>query len=395
MRITGFEFLPLSLPVRTELRVARGGAYTRFEPIVIRVHTDSSIVGVGEVQCFPAYDREGPVPPAGAMALLMNLGQSLLHLDPFDVEGAWESMDRRVFGHIWVKSGLDLALFDLMGKALNLNASRLIGGHLRTTHIAEGIGFTTSLNYSPQEVARTAIEAVGAGFRELELKAGDPDPEKDYQRLKAIREAIGTEVSIKVDFNSKGDTRATTMLIRRMERHGIQAVEQPAEAWDIQGLAEVRKNIETPVIADECVRSTQDLLRVIEARAADEIHIKPPVKGGLSGAVKLRTLAEAAGLKVVPGTLCPTGIGMGAVHAFLASTKEVGRGVHPTPLEVLVEDIVEEPLPFSPIINILDGPGLGFSLDEKKLERFRHPAIEMQRLGGDSSGFETAPKGGR
>jgi len=384
MRIDAFEFVPLSLPVRTELRVARGGAYTRFEPVIVKICTDSGAVGIGEVQCFPAYDREGPIPQAGAVALLLELGKCLLGHDPFDVEGAWILMDGRVFGHGWVKSGIDIALFDLMGKALGVNSSRLIGGCVRTTHVAEGIGFTTSLDCEPAEVAQKAVEAVELGFQELELKAGDANPERDYQRFKAIREAIGPHISIKVDFNSKGDSRATIRLIRRMEKHGIQAVEQPAEAWDIEGMAEVRRSIDAPVIADESVNTPRDLLRVIELRAADEIHIKPTVKGGLSGAVKMRAVAESAGLKVVPGTLCPTGIGMGAVHAFLASTRQVDRGVHPTPLEVLVDDVVQDPLPFVPRIQILQGPGLGFVLDETVLRAHHHPDLATHRL--DASG---------
>jgi len=94
------------------------------------------------------------------------------------------------------------------------------------------------------------------------------------------------------------------------------------------------------------------------------------VKGGLTEAKRIEFVASAAGMFIIPGVLAPTGVGMGAVHTFLASCRHVHRGVHGSPLDLLADDIVKEPIPpGSPTIHISDKPGLGFELDEEKVAK--------------------------
>ena len=220
-------------------------------------------------------------------------------------------------------------------------------------------------------MAEIAADAVARGFVELELKAGDPDPRKDVERVRLTRKAIGDRATIKVDVNRGYDVRTAIRVITAMEEFGIDMVEQPVAAWDLEGLAMVRRSIRTPLIVDESVTSTHDLLAVIRAGAADGVHIKPAVKGGLTEGRRMAAVAEAAGLLIVPGTNIPTGVGMGAVHAFLASTREVHRGIHGSPLDALADDIVARPIPPGTTwVEIGDAPGLGVTLDERKVAEF-------------------------
>ena len=102
------------------------------------------------------------------------------------------------------------------------------------------------------------------------------------------------------------------------------------------------------------------------------MHIKPTLKGGLTGGKRLAAIAEAAGMLIIPGTNVPTGVGMGAVHAFVASLRTVHRGIHGSPLDALADDVVTRPIPPDTTwVEIGDGPGLGFELDRAKVERYR------------------------
>jgi muconate cycloisomerase len=126
------------------------------------------------------------------------------------------------------------------------------------------------------------------------------------------------------------------------------------------------------LVADEPVDNEHDMMRLIRAGAADAVHIKPTIKGGLTTARKLLWIAEAAGMQIVPGTSAPTGVGMAAAHAFIAICPHLSGGAHGSPSDILVEDIVEEPVPAgATYIKISDRPGLGIELNETVIDRYR------------------------
>jgi L-alanine-DL-glutamate epimerase-like enolase superfamily enzyme len=369
--ITGVETIPIRIPFR-HILTESVGRYEEITPVVLKMHTDGGVTGIGEVESYPLYEREGVEPQSAVLAILhSHFIPLLVGADPFQIEALWSRMDEVVKGHLWVKAGIDIALYDLMGKALGVPAYDLLGGACRRRHPVEGVGFGISLD-EPARVAEVAAEAVARGFSELELKAGDVDPRRDVERVRLTRRAIGDATRIKIDVNRGYDVRTAIRVITAMEEYGIDLVEQPIAGWDLEGLAMVRRSIRTPLIVDESVNTVHDLMAVIRHGAADGVHIKPTVKGGLTTGKRLAHLAEAAGLLVVPGTNVPTGVGMGAVHAFLASTREVHRGIHGSPLDALADDIVAKPIPPNTTwIEIGEAPGLGFDLDEAKVARYR------------------------
>ena len=186
------------------------------------------------------------------------------------------------------------------------------------------------------------------------------------------REAIGRDIPIKIDFNGFYEPKSAIRLINAMEAHGVQWIEQPALYWDIEGLARVRNAVGVTVVVDESVDDTHDLLRVIQAGAADAVHIKPTIKGGLTTARKLLWLAEAAGVQIVPGTSAPSGVGIAVAQAFIAICPKLSGGSHGSPSDILVEDIVEDPVPAgATYIEISDRPGLGIELNEEVIARHR------------------------
>lgn len=324
------------------------------------------------MEACPSFERIGVETQEGVIAVLKNyLRPCILDQDPFNLENIWQRMDKAVEGYLRVKAGIDIALYDLLGKYLGIPAFNLLGGCMRNEYIVEGVGYGISIDH-PKKVAEIAKNAVKDGYLQLELKAGDENPDKDIERLRLVREAIGKEMPIKIDFNGYYTAKTAVFVIREMERFGVQWVEQPVKYWDIDGLAMVRNSVNVKVVVDETVETPQDLIKVIHKRAADAVHIKPTIKGGLSTGKKIAAIAEAAGLEIVPGTSAPTGLGMAAAQAFLASARRTSGGMHGSPLDILVDDIVINPIPpNSTRVKISNNPGIGVELNEEIITKYR------------------------
>lgn len=371
MRITEVETIPLNLPVRTPL-VESGGTFSAFQHVIVRVATDVGAVGLGEVEAYPSFERDGVETQAGIVAILAErLVPCLLGQSPFDLARIWQEMDRSVVGDHRVKAALDIALHDLMGRALGRPVFDLIGGAVRDEYIVEGVGYGISIG-EPEEVAAIAAQAVADGYRQLELKAGDARPERDIERLERVRARIGRDIPIKIDFNGFYDNKTALRLIRELEKLGVEWIEQPCKHWDIEGLAFIRNAVGVRIVVDESVETAHDMMRVARHQAADCVHIKPTIKGGFTGARRIAAVAEAAGIAIVPGTSAPTGLGMAAAHAFIATCPELSGGAHGSPLDILVEDIVMDPVPRgSTVVKIARGPGLGVELDERAIAKYR------------------------
>jgi len=372
VKIDHVEIIPLRLPVKEPL-VESHGTFSNFDHVILWVHSDTGVSGLGEVESYPSFERIGCETQAGIVSVLNEcLVPAITGLDAANINAVWRAMDEAVVGFMRVKAAIDNALYDLNGKALGVPAHRLLGGKVQNGYVVEGVGYGLSID-EPKIVAAKAKEAAEHGYRQLELKAGDSvDPARDVERLRLVREAIGGDIPIKIDFNGFYDPKTAIRLIREMEKYGVQWIEQPAKYWDLDGLARVRNAVGVTVVADEPVDDEHDLMRVIQAGAADAVHIKPTIKGGLTTARKLLWVAEAAGMQIVPGTSAPTGVGMAAAHAFIAICPHLSGGAHGSPSDILVEDIVEEPIPAgSTYLEISDRPGLGIELNQEVVKRYR------------------------
>jgi L-alanine-DL-glutamate epimerase-like enolase superfamily enzyme len=371
MRIERLEIIPLHLPVKSPL-VESGGTFSWFDHVLVRLYADSGVAGLSEVEAYPSFERMGAETQAGIVAVLRDyLAPTVIGESPFNINAIWRRMDQAVVGYFRVKAAIDNALYDLLGKHLGIPAYDLLGGRVRDGYMVEGVGYGISLD-EPRSVAAKAKAAAEKGYRQLEFKAGDPDPERDVERLRLVREAIGRDIPIKIDFNGYYEPKVAIRVIRAMEPFGVQWIEQPAKYWDLEGLAMVRNAVSTTIVADEPVDDAHDMMRVIRAGAADAVHIKPTVKGGLTMARRILAVAEAAGVAIVPGTSAPTGVGMAAAQAFIAICPHLSGGAHGSPSDILVEDIVEDPIPpESTYVRIPERPGLGIELNERVVRKYR------------------------
>ena len=379
MKITSIAGVPvrLSIPHATYSTDGAGSKFHRdgrrnrvtpkrptpmLEYVLVRVETDAGVVGWGESQVdvgFFGHTLEDVV-----AAVNDYLGPQLVGRDPFDRAHLMALIDFR--GHSTARAGIDLALHDLMGRALGTSVANLLGGRHD-----ERIGVSVEIaGGAPQAMAAECARLVELGVREFKAKIGW-DPDADADRLRAIRDAVGPDVRLRADANQGYTPKEAIRLCRLVERDdlGLGLLEQPVAAHDLEGMALVRASVETPICADEACYSPTDALRIVRANAADVLNVKIGKAGGLLQAAKILAIGEAAGLRCVLGTAFGTGLEIAAKLHLASAHPAVTDAVEFTELTLhgsLVAAAGGDPfaLPLADgSLPVPSGPGLGVELD--------------------------------
>ncbi|UCE43479.1 MAG: dipeptide epimerase [Candidatus Bathyarchaeota archaeon] len=282
--------------------------------IIVRITTDSGIVGIGEASPSKRVTHETP---KTVTEVLDKITPKLIGMSPLRIEQIIEMMDKRVLENPSAKAAIDIALHDILGKTANTPLFKLIGGFRKTVMTDLTLGIK-----KPEEMAEDALRAVRRGFKALKVKVG-VDPEEDFERILRIRRAVGSNTIIRIDANQGWTVDQAIKTLERLGRFNIELAEQPVAADDIEGLAEVRKNSTIPVMADESVHSPEDALALIRQDAVDLINIKLMKSGGIHKAKKIAAIAEAAGVPCMIGCMGESTVGISAGVQLAAAIKNV------------------------------------------------------------------------
>lgn len=368
MKITSIKTFPVGIPLKFNYRISLTDIVFK-KHLVVKMETDEGVFGYGEVGVLPT--EIGGTLESLASAVDYYFLPVLKGINPFDIEDIHERMNKSIYGFHFAKAAIDIACYDIMGKVLNLPVHKLIGGAYR-----EKVPVTWCLGIeSIEQNVSEAVQAVGDGYRAIKVKVGQ-DADYDVERIKAIREAIGSKPKIRIDANQGYNPKEAIKTLKRMEKLDIQCVEQPVNKLDIKGLAEVQQGTSIPVMTDEAVYSYKDLIRVIELNAASIINIKLARVGGIMRAKKIAHIAEAAGLSCVLGCMLEIGIGIAAAAHVAVSTPNVDLESDLIGHLYHKEDVIEDS--GVKMLNIEEGdlylpqePGLGVSVKEGILEKYR------------------------
>jgi L-alanine-DL-glutamate epimerase-like enolase superfamily enzyme len=385
MKITRVSAMPVRVPIASApyttvgagTKIEWGGKRSRISPkrpgpvleyLVVKIETDEGVVGIGEAQADIGFFGETIEQVQSAVEDY--LGPQLIGKDPFDREYLLALIDFR--GNSCSKAGIDLALHDLIGKALDTSVSVLLGGRRRNrvpvaVEIAGG---------PPNQMAAACLAFMAKGVKAFKPKIGG-DPDADADRLMAIREAVGKDVSIRADANQGYSPKEAIRLCRLAEKHGVglELLEQPVAASDLAGMAFVRSSVDTLIEADESCFSIHDAMNIVRAGAADVLNVKIGKAGGLYAAKKIAAIAESAGLKCVLGTAFGLGIEVAAKCHLFASTETVVDAVEFTELGHHANFLLEphDKLLALPLedgcLPVPDGSGLGVVLDEAAISQ--------------------------
>jgi muconate cycloisomerase len=369
MKITQVRTVPVWCPRRRAFggvtRTALGPAAVSDYTIVF-VDTDAGITGVGEVSSV--FKRRG--------ALLRHdlehgLVPAVVGEDPFRIARLVQKMDSALDGVEEAKAGIEMALWDIVGKALGTPVYNLLGGKVR-----DGIPLSYSVPFGePAQMAEFARERVRAGHRTIKVKVGN-EAAKDIAAVRLVREAIGPETKLRVDGNMAWpNAKHAIRMIRAMEPWDLELFEQPLPAHDLDGMAEVRRGIGVPLMADESIRSPRSAMKVIRRGAADIANVYVTEAGGLLNATRIFGMCEAAGIPCMIGSMPEFGIGTAAqIHLGVAMTN-LGPDSDACGVLYHEEDLLTRPLKIENGFSYApDGPGLGVEIDMDVLERWQRNA---------------------
>jgi L-alanine-DL-glutamate epimerase-like enolase superfamily enzyme len=369
MKITDIQCHRVTIPYRNPYRMAPGETRHK-KQIIVLVETDEGISGVGETG-VTLIERGGETQEAIYITIKKYFAPLLIGMDPFDIGLVIERLEgfnQGRTGFLCAKAAIDTALYDIMGKAANRPIAKLLGGVHRTQFkVSRSLGVKT-----PTEMAQDAIRLKSLGYAMLTIKVGF-EVKEDIDRVAAVRDAVGANYPLEIDVNGAYNVEVAIPTLRKMERYGIEAIEQPVPWWDLQGMKEVRIALDTPITADESAWTPQDVANIARMSAADTICLKPVKNGGLFLSRRMAEMAEAAGMGVLMGSKHPLSPGTSAILHFAAALPCV-HGVlgYGSPLERLVDDICDPPLAMNKdgTVSLPEGPGLGVTLSSEKLRRY-------------------------
>ncbi|SDZ09718.1 L-alanine-DL-glutamate epimerase [Micromonospora pattaloongensis] len=286
---------------------------TTVETLVVEVVDSDGCSGFGEA---PQVWQVTGASVDGSDACVRELLAPLMTgRDPDDLVTRCREVRRAVAGNEAAKAAVDVALHDLAARRLGVPLVRLLGG----TALRVPTDITLSAG-DADALGATARQRVGAGFTILKVKVGT-DAAGDLARVRAVRDAVGPGPRIRLDANQGWTPREAVRVIRGIEdaELDVELVEQPVPRWDLDGLAWVSDRVEVPILADEAVFATRDLVEVIRRRAADMVNVKLAKCGGLTPARTLLGLAEAHDMGTLVGSMMETQIGVGAAASLVAA----------------------------------------------------------------------------
>jgi L-alanine-DL-glutamate epimerase-like enolase superfamily enzyme len=382
IKIVALDAVPFQLPVRREFKWA-GLQEDLGKFVLVRIRTDSGLVGYGEATPLPDwggdFGRRGGETQRTVIDMVEHvLGPVLIGTDPTDITRALALMDRVAVGHSYAKCAIDIALHDLLGKALGVPLYKVFGGACRDgVAVAHMVGLMSDAD-AIAEVAGALEDGISA----FQIKGG-VDPQRDVRLVTALRKEFGDAPMLRLDANQGyRDTKRAIGIIHALTDLGINYVEQPVEG--LARMAAVTSAVAIPIVADETCWNAQDCLDIIAADAADCISIYLAKAAGLGGARALAAVARAAGMRCDVNGSIESGIGTAAnVHFALAHPCvdmasvipiNAPAGTHPYRIggNYYQDDIILEPLPVRDgMLLPIEGAGLGIEIDETKLERFR------------------------
>lgn len=345
----GIIEVPLRKPFKTALR-----RVDSVRDIVVRITTDTGHIGYGEAA--PTAVITGDTLGSMKCAIEDYIKPRLIGLEISNIEEIMKRIDMSIVKNTSAKAAIDIAIYDLFGQMNNAPLYKLLGGHKKEI-ITD---LTISVN-SPEEMAEDSINAVERGYKTLKIKVGK-DSKMDMKRIKAIRNAIGYKVELRLDANQGWTPKEAVLLLRQMEDKGfdIELVEQPVKAHDLEGLKFVTDNVSIPILADESVFSPLDAAEIIQRKAADLVNIKLMKTGGIHNALKICSLAEIYEVECMIGCMLESKLSVSAaVH--LAAGKNIITKIDLDGPGLCSEDPIEGgPMFNDSVIQLSETPGLGF-----------------------------------
>jgi muconate cycloisomerase len=336
--------------------------------VIVELRLANGVTGIGEAATLggPRWSEESvesikaTIDTYLAPALIGSAGNRFV--------AARARMDEAAKRNNGAKSAIETALFDAVGKTLEVPAVQLLGGAVRNTI---SVLWTLASGDPEQEIEEAENKIAARLHNTFKVKIGAQAPEADMARMRRLASALQGRATLIVDANQAWDETTALRCLPVLAEMGVALVEQPLPAWNLPGMGRLRARSSIPLMADECVFSTHEMLDVVRAGAADVVSLKLVKHGGLLATRDVAAVAVAAGIGLYGGCLLESSIGAAAHLQVFAGLRDLAWGCEHFGPQILTGDLVTEPLRFEDFhIHLPTGPGLGVTLDPAQLRRY-------------------------
>jgi muconate cycloisomerase len=377
LKIAKVETFPVALPTLANFAVSGGSVARAGEPsirVLVKVTADDGSFGWGEATPIPSWTYE--TLESITSTIDHYLAPVAIGIPVWDLDRLTRAFDRAInrgfsIGMPLAKAAIDVAVYDLLGKALVLPVYALLGGK-RIDRIPLGWIVSTE---GPGGAEASVQEGRGCGYRAFKVKVGLHGERDDVRTVERVRAAAGDDAFLWVDANQAYSVDTALRVARELERLNVAAFEQPLPANDVDGLRRVRERSAIPIALDESLRHPTDLATFVKLGAIDIAIAKVQRNGGLTLSRRLCQYALDSGLRLMGSGLTDSDVGLAAsLHLFAAFGIE-------TPVDLNGRQFVESTYARETVqvahgeADVPDRPGLGVDVDEEWLRANRASAL--------------------
>ncbi len=314
MQVVRAEAIPVELQLKEPFVIANE-TIEAADNIFIRLETDTGIEGWG-------CSTPDAVTSETKETVLRNFEVAkrlVIGCDPTRINLVNFALDNALDGNPSLKAGVNMALYDVVGKTAEMPLFRLLGGY------REKIETSVTIGLNPTDLmVEKARQIVSEGFKSIKIKCGI-NVETDIENILAIREAVGSAIKLRLDANEGYSVEDALRIVKTLEKNGvgIEMLEQPTKANYLYSLKDVARQCSVPIMADETALTLRDSVKLVKLEIADMINIKLMKIGGITNAVKANALAELADVPVMVGCMNESMAAMSAGVHFACAFRNV------------------------------------------------------------------------
>lgn len=364
MRIDLVEAIPYRIPMTKPLRFA-SGAVDFVDHVLLRIHTDSGVVGVADIPPRPYTYGETVSSVIGILQTLFR--DVLLGADPFDRSRIHARLTQTI-GNQATKGGVDIALWDIIGKTVGMPVHRLLGGYADSLAVSHMLGF----DETPALIDEAIRYRDHYGVTTFKVKVGRQPLALDIDLCTALRSALGPEVDLYFDANRGWTATEALRVLDATSDLGFTFMEEPDDAREILGRRRLVAQSRIPIVADESAWNLGEAAREIQTGGATALSIKT-ARTGFTESHKILSYAEGVGVDVIIGNQIDSQVGSSATVAFGAAFEHSSRrAAELSNFLDMSDDLNRTTLEIRDgRIAVSSAPGVGAEIDDDKLAHYR------------------------
>ncbi|BCX72854.1 D-galactonate dehydratase [Acinetobacter sp. Tol 5] len=337
--------------------------------VLIKITTEDGFVGWGEATTIGGLGYGEESPESVQTNIDTYFAPLLKTLSGLNIAQTMQVIQRNINGNRFAKCAIQTALLDIQSQRLGIPVSELLGGRLRDTI---SVLWVLASGDTEKDIAEAKKMITAKRHNIFKLKIGSRPLEQDIEHVLAIKQALGSEISIRVDVNRAWSELTAIKGIKMLQDGGVDLIEQPCAIQNIDAMQRLTRKFDIAIMADESLMGPQSAYELAKCNAASVFAVKVAQSGGLIEACEVGKLANLAGIDLYGGTMLEGPVGtIASAHVF-STFSNLAYGTELFGPLLLTEQILKKPLQYENFeLKIPTASGLGIELDEDKIDKLR------------------------